>query len=436
MDDIKSISKKINSKIGKHHYYYISNEIEHGLGLSDYIENFTHVCLNDNYVVDYLKKEKKRVLCLDREKEKIRSSAMLLEKVDIKKGDYVQTFKISPQLEKLVLQKKANLVNTTTQLNWMFERKIPQGNYFLNANINTPKFVSGKLLLLDFKSLKRELGEELVVQFDRGHTGSGTHFVHKESQYLAIVQKFPQREARISSKVEGKTYTVNACMTKRGLFCGGISEQFTGVEGLVAEKGGTVGNNFNHDLPEIAVSKLKEELSKVEFLHARFGFRGLFGLDFIWNENLKEIFVIEMNARQTMSVPFHFALQVMNNQVPLGILHVADFLSLDIDLNPSDYNDVGLSKIEASQIFKRNMLDDDFEISSEMKTGEYILGIDDQPRFLRECYSIRKISTENILFIAQKNGQKIKHGGEILRVQILSENTKNLFKFFQILRKL
>jgi hypothetical protein len=428
MDDIKSIVEKITEIQGDRKYFYVSNDIEHGLGLSKYIHNFTHVCLKDSYYEDYLKEEGIDVIC--KNNSDLRSSAELLDGLDIS-NSFVQTFKISPQFESKVKQGGGQLMNTSNMLNAMFERKISQIGLFSSVEISVPKFISGKLVLLDYKSIVSNLGDDFVVQFDRGHTGLNTHFIQNETEYLNLVQIFPYREARILKRVYGKTYTLNACMTKNGLYAGGLSEQLTGIAGLVEAQGGTVGNNFNHDLDDLVIDLLTIELHKVEFLLGRNGYMGMFGLDFIFAKEENKIYIIEMNARQTMSVAFHSALQRLNGQVPLNFLHLAEYIGVRPDIDAKEYTKIGLKSIEAFQIFKRNVINNEVRSNFDFVTGEYYLNQELVPKLIDKKYSIKDISKLNFVLINQKPSVSIDLGGEILRVQVLGKDLERYINFLQ-----
>lgn len=430
MNNIKDIVEKINEKLGKSMYFYVSNDIEHGLGLSKFIEKFTHVCLKDSYYGEYLRKEGIDTICIN--DKKLRSSAELLDNVNIE-NSYVQTFKISPQFESKVLNSHAELMNTTNLLNTMFERKISQIRLFSSVGINVPEFMTGKMILMDYKTIVKNLGSEFVVQFDRGHTGSSTYFVKNENEYLDLVKQFPYREARILKLINGKTYTLNACMTQNGIYAGGLSEQLTGIDGLTAKKGGTVGNNFNHNLDSGVIDLILEELNKLQFLLGRNGYKGLFGLDFILDNESGNVYIIEMNARQTMSVAFHGALQRMLSQVPLGILHVAEFLGIRTQIDAFEYNKQALRSIEAFQIFKRNTDSGSTFSKSDLRTGEYYLTSDLNLKWIGQNYMVDSISRENIVLINQKQDVEIEENGEILRVQVLGQDVE---KYTQLLLKI
>lgn len=440
MTNLTKLQNQINEKIGNHNYFYISNEIEHGLILSRFIKNIKLICLNDNDIIDYLKEDGIEVFCLTRENPEaaktVRSSFSLLEYLkknkiySIQEGDYFQTFKISPQFENLVKEYKGILVNTSASLNSEIEQKVKQTQLFEEANISIPKSLVGPLSFFDYSYLTEHLGENFVIQFNRSHTGLGTIFIKNEKEFTNLINKFPKREVRIMEYIEGKTYTFNACMTRYGIYAGGLSIQITGVPELVSSKGATVGNNFFHDFDKKIIDKLKLELLKLEKMLKDQNYLGHFGVDFIIDIKRNEIFIIEINARQTMSVVFHGNLQILNNHIPLSLIHTAEFLKIKYEIEKRDYNEQNLRNIKAGQLFLRNKQNDIVEIKGEFKTGEYDRELIRNKKLIRSrnlIYQVHllvqsstsKPKNQNIILLTQKKGNKIKKGGEIARIQVL-----------------
>ena len=85
METFQTLVQKINTRIGNSQYFYISNEVEHGLGLSEWLNNFHHVCLNHTDQVDYLQSKGRSVACIHQlnPSSQARSSADLLSEFKI-----------------------------------------------------------------------------------------------------------------------------------------------------------------------------------------------------------------------------------------------------------------------------------------------------------------------------------------------------------------
>jgi glutathione synthase/RimK-type ligase-like ATP-grasp enzyme len=358
----------------------------------------------------------------------------------------VQTFKISPNFEEYAAVENLNIFNTSSSLNQKFENKISQYEIFENTGVNFPKTLSGKLSEFSYDELKKKIGKEFIIQFGRGHTGSSTILITERLEFEKLQSDFPERTSKISEYiVTDFSYTINCVIASGKIFCGGLSFQITGVKELTVNSKATVGNDFaqrkgiTNDIEQVILVQVK----KIGEIMKKSGYQGMFGIDFLIKN--KEVFVIEINARQTQSIPLTSKLQLMNNQIPLQLLHIAEFLGIEIDIDEDKYNKENIMPINASQIFLREV-DEKAVIKGHIKPGIYRLQSDnsavreiakgnkniifldeekDKPLIYRkEGYNVSElIDSAGILILAKKEGTKVKRGDEIARIQMLSGAT-------------
>ncbi|MCA9385561.1 ATP-grasp domain-containing protein [Candidatus Dojkabacteria bacterium] len=442
MYNLEELVSKIEQKRNGKTILYVSNEVEHGVGLSDYLENVIHICLKHSNTVDYLKEEGKTVICFDSDipNHTARSSADLLQIIPTLKeqgivsdGDYVQTFKISPKFEFEAETHKLVILNTSSELNQLFERKVSQANLFEKELVCIPKTRIGQLDTFSYDDCAEYFGNKFVIQFDRGHTGSGTRFISSEEEFKPISEKFPKRSVRISEYVEGDTYSVNCCMSSSGVLIGGIYRQITGIPELTSNRGGTVGGTFQHGLLGSQLDALGVELLKIEKLLGNYSYKGLFGLDFIVSDDT--VYIIEMNARQQMTVAFNSHINVMQKIPPLNLLHIAVFLGIDT-FEIEEINRYSTREIHAGQLYLRNTHDSVLKVSHEKKTGVYSL---ETGEFIKTSYQFSDCSEGEILLLTQLKGTSIKPEGEVARIQgrnLLDENGFPLKSYIDFLTRI
>lgn len=457
MSKVDFFLKQINFKLKDKPLFYICNDPERALGLEALLKNYHIVCVDDSDLFTYIKLQIGNIFSLEnhvgQKNALFRSSAKLLEEESV--AEYInnnskqnerffQTFKISSRFQKLAERYNATLLNTTSQLNKSFENKLRQYRLLKQYEVNFPPTLISKLKELDYQTLADKLGNSLVIQFDRGHTGTGTVFINSIDEFKSIQQKFPDREARVASRVEGFSYTVNAAVSRNGIYVAGLSYQITGVPELTHLEGGTVGNDFS--CRQGISSKLKqqiiEEVTKVGFAMKEAGYKGLFGVDLIVSSD--QVYIIEVNARQPASVPFHAKLQLRQDEVPLSIIHIMEFMDLIYDIDPIEYCNKGLEPVSAGQLFLRNVTPERFIVNGKIKTGVYRLQSDnsalifkehgtevktntifldeekDKPLiFQKEGYSIDSIEDGGFLIASQLQGKQVNQGNEIARIQAL-----------------
>lgn len=168
------------------------------------------------------------------------------------------------------------------------------------------------------------------------------------------------------------------------------------------------------------------------------GYRGMFGIDFLIKND--EFYLIEVNARQTASVPFYTYLQLDLGQIPLSLIHLAQFLNIEFDIDEEEYNKINLEPIEASQIFIRAK--DDYEIKGKVYSGFYRLQSDNTAMLLEKegkkdyviyldeekdrplifdsnGYNILE-DKEKILVHTKEQGDQLGKGDEIARIQLMN----------------
>ena len=113
------------------------------------------------------------------------------------------------------------------------------------------------------------------------------------------------------------------------------------------------------------------------------GFQGMSGLDFIIDKG-NNVYVIEINARQTASVPMHGYLQQRKGLAPFMLLHTVEFLSGDKDkffkivsqlTDNKIHRDIikqqlsNIYQYSAKQVFYRNKRNRDISIDLDFKQG-------------------------------------------------------------------
>ncbi|MBD3280941.1 hypothetical protein GF389_05475, partial [Candidatus Dojkabacteria bacterium] len=183
--------KQLNLKLQNSSLFYVSNDPERAMGLEDLIENFHLVCVDDSNLLQGLDDAGVKYFSLEQDRFELnslyRNSAKLLLQPETKEyikankseRNYYQTFKVSSRFEKLMDKPSIDgvLLNTTSELNKLFEEKLTQFEELNPAGVNFPQTLIGQFGEFDYGFLKNELGKNFVVQFNRGHTGKGTIFV-------------------------------------------------------------------------------------------------------------------------------------------------------------------------------------------------------------------------------------------------------------------
>ncbi len=433
--------------------FFVCNDPERALGLENIIGGYHIVCSDDNPLLDVAIEKGINVFSLAREEKKpnpiFRNSNKILQNAKVQEyirrntpGDAkpnIIVFKVSLQIEKTCEKLGYKLLNTTSALNKRFELKISQYNSLKTLQSFFPKTIISTLNKTNYSKLKEKLGDKMVIQYNRGHTGNNTFFIENEKDYRKEREKYSNRLARIAEFVQGDVYTLNACVTRFGIVYGGISYQITGIKEFTSKKGGTIGNDWQY--PEKISQKnqkhIQEILKKIEAELLSVGYKGMLGVDFIITPK-ERIYLIEINARQPASTPMHTKLMLNEEFIPLQAFHIAEFLfeqdtpyirflnryfhkglaNKNIQRYIEEQNKLAIIPIDASQIFIRNTKKSKQKVSENIEQGIYMQHAD---RFIRtgEGYNIQDIIPGEYLVLATKEGQLVSPDHEIARIQTL-----------------
>ena len=159
--------------------------------------------------------------------------------------------------------------------------------------------------------------EPLIIQWEHGHTGLGTILINSDAELTELKNKFPERTARATSFINGPSFTINVVVNKSEVLLGNISYQITGLPPFTDNVFSTIGNDWSltHSLlSETEIEEIHNMAKEIGALMARDGWSGLFGLDFIKDNERGRIFLIEINARQPASTTYESFLQEENRR--------------------------------------------------------------------------------------------------------------------------
>jgi predicted ATP-grasp superfamily ATP-dependent carboligase len=227
----------------------------------------------------------------------------------------IVVFKNTKQIEKIASERGWVLLNPSAALAETIENKITQVAWLGELAAYLPAHKIQKI-----KDVKPEYADKkivpFIIQWAHSHTGDGTILISDEKELTALREKFPEREARISAFIKGPSFTMNviaAPTTSTLPHEANISYQITGALPFTENPWSTIGNDWSvtHSiLSEKNLAEIQEMTAKIsEKMHTA-GWRGLFGIDLIYDEERDEIRLIEINARQPASTSFESQLQL------------------------------------------------------------------------------------------------------------------------------
>lgn len=413
----------------------VGNNIYHSLGLLEIMPEARAVCNDEDTLLPVLQKKGYNIFCLEQslgQKNTVfRNTANLLSHERVLKylqnsnsqQPYLYIAKPSRKIEVLTQKNKWEVLGASSRANRFFESKVAFSRFLQKTDFPTyPR----EILFISEDNLTQvgsKFGWPLVIQFDRGVAGAGTFFVKKED-VSAFVKKHKSRQAVSSPFVEGKTVTLNGVVLKDGVVIGAPFLQISNETKLNKNESGTCGNDYGCDLglSQKEMQVIFDTSHSLGEKMREFGFRGMFGLDFLVGD---KVLLVEVNARPPASVPTFTFLEKIKDEVPLLGLHIADFLGIDL---PLSCKDLSWQKMNAehsgSKLILRNPKSETVELKRELAAGVYQFG--KKLKFLSSDYSFFNLTGEdNFLLWTAGKGKNVNENMEIATLIFPNSVTTN-----------
>ncbi len=298
---------------------YVAREIERALGKTPG-GNYYIVTNRTSYSEEIQKQYPDNILLIN-SKETLDTHELLIlpevQEIISRLHPHIIVFKNTIHIEQLCKENGWDLLNPSAELSEKVENKITQVDWLNElASLLPPHTIS---LIKDVVWQKKAF----VLQWSHGHTGDGTLLIQNENDIKFLQEKFPFREARITDFIKGPMFTVNIVVTNTTILLGNISYQITGMLPFTENPFSTIGNDWSvtHTiLHDAHIKKIEEMAEKVAHKIQSDGWKGLFGIDIIYDEERDMIHLIEINARQPASTTFESEIQsLMRSQGVAGI---------------------------------------------------------------------------------------------------------------------
>jgi len=442
-DNYKKIKKLLNTKqIGP--IFFIAPNPNRAIGLEKEIKNYHIICSQKSDIIDYLKKEKVSILCVNN--DGIKNSGKLLENKKVlnyikkKAGDKtvnIITFKPSPKLQKICAENKFRYLGNDWKLNRKFEDKVEFAD--ITNKLKIPNAQSKIAIVEDSDKFRKifNLEEKYVIQLPRGFSGNSTFLVSSEKDLDKIIKKYKNRKVKVARYLSGETYTINACVTKFGIAVSQPIFQITGLTAYNKNSLGTSGNDYARggELGSEQKKKIFDYTKKIGKYMRKSGYKGIFGIDFIVSYSGRaeaklpigslasgSINLIEINPRLIASIPVFTKLQNQNNQMPFLFLHLAEFLNInykpELLLDYISFAERNKQKaFSFSQLILRNIKKNPVKIIKSMSSGIYELK-GGKLIFKKKIYYAQNMKENEFLIQAAEKGSLISPDMEYANIQI------------------
>lgn len=332
-----------------------------GLGIVPYarivlaliVKNMIIFCVRDCNELPLIKQITKVVCVEERFPElvkKIQSTGYLLKNFTfqnfaktLKKPFIIYFYGITPHIERVIEETKVEAIGNTpgTQTSVLFKKDFRQTlkdldlPHLKNLEITRQEFNN-----ITYGELSGQLGEKIVCQrgdFDLG--GEVATLYISNAEELKKAQKIFGQDERyniveLNPYVQGATASMVGCATKHGTFTGPLKLQLIDIPQALSKAGAQgvfVGHDFGlkpwGDGTEKQAEKIVQTIG--DHLYKK-GYKGIFGIDIMYDEKTQGIYPIECNPRFTGSFPMESFLHLMKGVPPLEFMHVVEHMNIPV----------------------------------------------------------------------------------------------------------
>ena len=289
-----------------HPIIYVTRDIERALGLPANTPNFFIVTNKSP-----LAKSRDDIYTI--ENDHTLDTFELLGHADMKKimaahpGAHIVVFKNTTMIEKICAKENWPLLNPSAELAARVEEKITQVAWLdeLTALLPPHHITKTKDIIWN--------NEPFILQYNRAHTGSGTHYIDSVETLQTLQETFPERDARVTAFISGPVLTSNNIVTPTKTMRGNINYQITGLKPFTDNPFATIGNDWALPHSLLSDTALKQYETMVQAIGAKLrasGWKGLFGIDVIYNKEEDVVYLLEINARQPASTTYESKMQI------------------------------------------------------------------------------------------------------------------------------
>ena len=282
-----------------------------------------------------------------------------------------------------------------------------------------------------FNDFRNRLGGAFVCQ--RGDDseaidGMNTIFVRNEIDFRRALEEFSKREERtrrlfLTKLIEGYPVNMLGCVVGGPkILTSPLQSQLIDLPELLQgeqPRGRFMGLDWGlRSWGEEIELEAERVLQKIgSHLYERWGYRGIYDIDFIWDERNNRIFPIECNPHFTSSFPFDIAICLDKGLPPFELFHLGELMGISADYNFETLKSLYKQPVAASHVYINASKVD--EMRPDIQVGISRMGEDGRVEFARAGvfpWDVRDKSEFLLIDAVYKKGQKLPKGNRIFQL--------------------
>jgi len=257
------------------------------------------------------------------------------------------------------------------------------------------------------REVARELGPDLVVQLPHGDSGATTFFISSEADYRPHADKIAAYpEVKVMKRIRCRQTTIEGCVTRHGTLAGPLITEMIGFPELTPFAGGWCGNEVfgigasTLISPDVRRQAQRAVVAMGEQLRQE-GYWGVFGLDFLLDQDSGTLYLGEMNPRITGATPLTNQAALERHQPPLLLFHLLEWLGIDFSLDFDEFNRLWVEAGPAgdwSQLIIEHIRDESETLIKVPPSGIWRIEPGGELRFSRRAFQTQATGDESEAF--------------------------------------
>jgi len=415
------------------------------LGPESWIDNYTIVALRNNLEDEIFDRSGIKIFSAEKEGLNVDNlawnSQALLRSPNFLKfiddlGKSTAWFIYSPKKE---IENYAAKFGATLMANpYKLYKKISDKDAFRNIldKLHFP-YPRSEIVTLpfDFKKLSQKLGLPLFVQLKAGGGGRGNFVIKTEEEAADLARNFPKEEVLVNEYISGFSPSITGCVTRFGIFYLPPQIQILDQKELIPQIRGTgqfCGHDFSSDLISEDIKKKSYHfIKKIGESLKDMGFKGIFGLDLLWDKNKRKLYIVECNPRLLGVHPTQTLIQQSLGEIPLSVWHMLEFLKAPYEVNYEKIQAKYLTPKIGAHLLIHNLEPNPIEIRKSLKAGTYSFD-NRELKFERAEHNFSSLKENEFILTdgVSKEGRIIKDWKRMIRIitknKVLNEDLISL----------
>jgi len=330
----------------------------------------------------------------------------------------ILVLKASTKMEKACQENNWKLLaNPTTFGKETLENKIKFRRILREIDIDVPPGKIASVDKLHYGHLINKYGLPFVIQHPTKGGGKGTFFINNQEDFNKAFKKLEGRwaeedeetkfeaipEAIVAKFIQGSSPSITGCVTKHGILSTNLQHQVLDIPQLFSPTRGSglfcghdwTGSRFNPEINQQAY----EITEKIGQYFKGMGYKGIFGLDFVLDEETEKLYLIECNPRLLGSFPTLNMVQTINNEPLILGFHVLEFLNIDYQIDLEEINRLMRQDKIGAQMMPHNLTEHWARNHKQIKAGVYKLK-NNKLKYLRPGYALKHLKDKKEFVLA------------------------------------